>query len=361
MCPMRKEKIITYAKSITLKNSIYIDVRSSAEYQEATIPGAVNIELLNNHERKVIGTIYKQENQKAARLKGVEIVSPKLPEIINKINELAQTNKNLIIFCARGGLRSKSMAEFAQLAGIEVYLLQGGYKNYRHFIIDQLANYKFKGDLVILHGNTGVGKTYILREMEKLGANIIDLEEIANHRGSVFGSIGLNSPYNQKYFESLLWEELNAKDKQDGFIFIEAESKRIGNSVLPKFFTQKMKSGLNILITAKQEKRITNIYQEYIKDITTNQEEFKSQVIESLTTIKRYLIKLSGKEYYSDLLFQARKGNFRKIITMLFENYYDPMYKSSQKKITNYQLKVDADNIKHAAKKIFTTFFKENR
>ncbi|SFL36293.1 tRNA 2-selenouridine(34) synthase MnmH [Halanaerobium salsuginis] len=353
---MRKERIITYQESRILKDSIYIDVRTSAEYQEATIPGAVNIELLDNTERKIIGTIYKQESPKAARLKGVEIVSPKLPKLIKAINELSQKKKNIILFCARGGLRSKSLAEFAQLAGIEVYLLQNGYKDYRHFIMNKLANYQFEGELAVLHGNTGVGKTYILKEMEKLGANIIDLEAIANHRGSVFGSIGLSLPYNQKYFESLLWEELNAKDRGEGIIFIEAESKRIGNSVLPKFFVEKMRSSIDILITASQEKRVKNIYQEYINDITTNQKEFQQQIIESLTSIKKYLIKLAGKNYYNELLVQAEHGNFYNIITMLFENYYDPMYNNSQKKIANYQLEINADNISQAAVKIVNYF-----
>ena len=217
---MRKERLITYQQSLNLENSIYIDARTKEEYQEATIPGAVNIELLDHQERKIIGTIYKQQSPKKAKLKGVELVSPKIPDLIAEVNQLAREYDNLIIFCSRGGLRSKSLAEFSDLAGIEVYRLENGYKGYRHYIIDKLDNYQFKGEIVVLHGNTGVGKTYILKEMDKLGANIIDLEGIANHRGSAFGSIGLNEPYNQKYFESLLWEELKKKDQPDGYISV---------------------------------------------------------------------------------------------------------------------------------------------
>ncbi|MGM0548184.1 MAG: tRNA 2-selenouridine(34) synthase MnmH [Bacillota bacterium] len=349
---MRKERVITYKESLKLENSIYIDVRTDSEYQEATIPGAINIELLNGQQRKIIGTIYKKQSPKKAKLKGVELVSPKIPKLVEKVNELAKKYDNLIMFCARGGLRSKSLAEFSDLAGIEVYRLEGGYKNYRHYIMHKLANYKFKAKIAVLHGNTGVGKTYILKEMEKMGANIVDLEGIANHRGSAFGSIGLNQPYNQKYFESLLWQELKNKDQKNGVIFVEAESRRVGHSVIPDFFHKKMKAGDDLLIKAKMAKRVDNIYLEYIKDIETNKENFRERVLESLTAIKKYLIKKAGKKNYFKLLDLAEKSNFKKLTKILLAEYYDPMYEHSQAKIDNYKIKIEAENIKHAAQEI---------
>lgn len=353
---MRKERLITYQKSLDLKNSIYIDARTKEEYQEATIPGAVNIELLDHQERKIIGTIYKQQNPKKAKLKGVELVSPKIPDLIAEVNQLAQEYDNLIIFCSRGGLRSKSLAEFSDLAGIEVHRLKDGYKGYRHYIIDKLDNYQFKGEIVVLHGNTGVGKTYILKEMKKLGANIIDLEGIANHRGSAFGSIGLNEPYNQKYFESLLWEELKKKDQPAGYIFVEAESRRVGHSVIPEFFHKKMKAGEDILIKASLEKRVENIYLEYIKDIESNQQKFIERVLESLTAIKKYIIKKAGKEAYFSLLELAENGDFRKLTKILLESYYDPMYEHSQSKIDSYKAEIEAEDIKKAAREIYNLY-----
>ncbi|RAK10488.1 tRNA 2-selenouridine synthase [Halanaerobium saccharolyticum] len=349
---MRKERLITYQESLKLKNSIYIDARTKTEYQEATIPGAVNIELLNHDERKIIGTIYKHQSPKKAKLKGVELVSPKIPDLIAEVNQLAQNYDNLIIFCSRGGLRSKSLAEFSDLAGIEVYRLEGGYKNYRHYIMDQLENYKFKGKIVVLHGNTGVGKTYILKELEKLGANIIDLEGIANHRGSAFGSIGLQKPYNQKYFESLLWNKLKNKDQKNDFIFVEAESRRVGHSVIPEFFNQNMKAGDDLLITASMKKRVENIYLEYIKDIESNQQEFIERVLESLTAIKKYIIKKAGKNSYYKLLELAEAANFKELTKLLLEEYYDPMYEHSQNKVNNYRAEIQAEDIKRAALKI---------
>ena len=353
---MRKERLITYAESLKLENSIYIDARTKSEYEEATIPGAVNIELLNQEERKIIGTIYKQQSPKKAKLKGVELVSPKIPDLIAEVNQLAKKYDNLIIFCSRGGLRSKSLAEFSDLAGIEVYRLEGGYKDYRHYIMDKLENYEFKGKMVVLHGNTGVGKTYILKELQKMDAEIIDLEGIANHRGSAFGSIGLQQPYNQKYFESLLWEELKNKDKKNGTIFVEAESKRVGHSVIPKFFHRKMKKGDDLLITASMKKRVDNIYLEYIKDIESNQQEFIKRVLESLTAIKKYIIKKAGKNSYFNLLELAEEAEFKKLTKILLKEYYDPMYEHSQNKIDNYQAKIKAENIKKAAQKIMDLY-----
>lgn len=353
---MRKEKLITYKKSLNLKNSVYIDVRTKEEYNEATIPGAVNIELLNYQERKKIGTIYKKQSPDQANLKGVELVSPKIPNLIKEVKSLSKKFSNLIIFCSRGGLRSRSLAEFSDLAGIEVYRLKNGYKAYRHYIIDKLKNYKMKGQIAVLHGNTGVGKTYILKEMEKMGADIIDLEAIANHRGSAFGSIGLEQPYNQKYFDSLIWEELNKKDKANGVIFVEAESRRVGHSVIPEFFHQKMKSEDAILIKASMKKRVDNIYLEYIKDIEKNKEEFVERVLESLTAIEKYIIKKAGKKSYHKLLDLAKKSSFKKLTKIILEEYYDPMYEHSQNKINNYKLKLNAENIKQTAKTIINYY-----
>lgn len=349
---MRKERLISYQESLNLKNSIYIDARTKEEYNEATIPGALNIELLDHEERKIIGTIYNNKNSKKAKLKGVELVSPKIPDLVKKVNHLDKKYDNLIIFCSRGGLRSKSLAEFSDLAGIEVYRLESGYKGYRHYIIDKLENYDFKGRISVLHGNTGVGKTYILKEMEKMGAAIIDLEGIANHRGSAFGSIGLEQPYNQKYFDSLLWEELKKKDKINGIIFVEAESRRVGHSVIPDFFHKKMKSGEDLLINASMEKRVDNIYLEYIKDIESNQEKFIERVLESLTAIKKYIIKKAGKDSYLRLLELAKNAEFKELTKILLEEYYDPMYEHSQNKVNNYKAEINANNIEFAAQKI---------
>lgn len=353
---MRKERVIDYEESLDLKNKVYIDARTEEEFKEATIPGAINIELLNKEERKIIGTIYKQQSPKKARLKGVELVSPKLPELIEKVNQLSKDYDNIIIFCSRGGLRSESLAEFSRLAGIEVYRIEGGYKNYRHYILSKLNNYKFKGDIVLLHGNTGVGKTYILKEIQKLNASIIDLEAIANHRGSAFGSIGLDEAYNQKYFESLLWEELDKKDKKGAKIFVEAESKRIGSSVIPNFFYKKMKNGDDILVKASMAKRVENIHLEYIKDIKKDKNQFSKRVLESIDAIEKYIVQKAGKDSYKRLINLAEAGEFKSLIEIILREYYDPLYAHSQNKIDNYKAVINAENIKKTAAELLQLY-----
>jgi len=345
-------KVIDYEDTLDLKNKIYIDVRTEKEFAEATIPSAVNIPLLNSEERKLIGTMYKQESPKKAKLKGVEIVSPKIPNLINKINDLNEKYNNLILFCSRGGLRSESPAKFAELAGIEVFKLRGGYKSYRNYILDHLNSFDIKSTFVILHGNTGVGKTKILLEIEKMGGSILDLEALANHRGSAFGSIGLGSPYNQKMFDSLLYEELKKKDKKDGYIFLEAESRRIGYSIIPDIVLQAMQSGLKIIVTAPIEKRVEIIYEEYVNDIMEDKDKFIHLAGESLKAIEKYAVQKAGKAGYSAMLEDLSRGDFKPLIKKLLQKYYDPLYAHSQNKIDQFTAEIEADNIKKAAEEI---------
>ncbi|RCW48760.1 tRNA 2-selenouridine(34) synthase MnmH [Halanaerobium sp. MA284_MarDTE_T2] len=345
-------KVIKYEDTLDLKNKIYIDVRTEEEFTEATIPSAVNIPLLNFEERKLIGTMYKQESPKKAKLKGVEIVAPKIPTLIKKINNLNEKYDNLILFCSRGGLRSESPARFAELAGIEVFKLKGGYKAYRNYILDRLDSFDIKNTFVTLHGNTGVGKTKILLELEKMGESILDLEALANHRGSAFGSIGLGSPYNQKMFDSLLYEDLKKKDKKGGYIFLEAESKRIGYSIIPDIVLQAMQAGPKILIKAPIEKRVEIIYEEYVNDIIENKDKFIHRAEESLKAIEKYVVQKAGKNVYSSMLEDLRRGDFKPLIKKLLQKYYDPLYAHSQNKIDQFAAEVESDNIRKAAEKI---------
>ncbi|MFW5789622.1 MAG: tRNA 2-selenouridine(34) synthase MnmH [Bacillota bacterium] len=325
------------------KNTLFIDVRSPAEFKEATIPGAINIPVFSNQERAEVGRIYHQQGKKAARLKGVEFLSPKLPDYMEKLNQLTEKYKTLIAFCARGGMRSEALVTLASLAGIKLNKYPGGYKSYRQKVIQELKDFQLNSKLVVLHGHTGVGKTEILHKLNERGYPILDLEKLAGHRGSAFGSIGLDGTHNQKKFDSLL---LNKLEKINGskYIFLESESKRIGYSVLPDFLLEAMESGIHILVRSSLEARVARIYQEYSHEYESNSEEFKERVRESLAGIDKYLIRKIGKDGKQKLLDYLESGDFEDFIKLILTGYYDKFYSYAEKHQPDFDLSLFDDS-----------------
>ncbi len=324
-------------------NTLFIDVRSPEEFKESTIPGAINIPVFSNQERAEIGKIYHDEGKQAARLKGVEYLSPKLPDYMQRLKELAEKYKILISFCARGGMRSEALVTLADLAGIKLHKYPGGYKSYRQNVIQRLENFQLNSRLVVLHGHTGVGKTEILHKLNNKGYPILDLEKLAGHRGSAFGSIGLNGAHNQKKFDSLL---LNNLEKINGsnYIFLESESKRIGYSVLPDFLLEAMDNGVHILVRSSLEARVTRIYKEYSHEYENNSEQFKKRVKESLDGIDKYLIRKIGKNGKNKLLNHLESGEFEEFIKLILTGYYDKFYSYAEKHQPDFELSLYNDS-----------------
>lgn len=349
---------ITYKESLNKNSVAYVDVRTSKEYNESTIPGAINIPILSNQERKIVGTIYNNESPAAAKMKGVEFISPKIPKLVKKIKELRHKYNYVIVFCSRGNLRSKSLVTFADLAGLKAFQLKGGYKSYRHFILDQLEDYKLKNQFLVIHGNTGVGKTDLLYKLKNKGINIIDLEGLANHRGSAFGGIGLQKPRNQKMFDSLLWEKLESINNTD-LIAVEAENRRIGMSNLPQFFVDKMENGIHILIESSFESRMIRIYNEYTDSFRKNEQKFIQKTLDSIESVKKHLIRDMGKQKYKKLKTFVKNKDLKSVIKILLKHYYDPLYNHKQKMQKNYSLKINSDDINYIKNKI-TKFISKN-
>ncbi|AGB41386.1 tRNA 2-selenouridine synthase [Halobacteroides halobius DSM 5150] len=348
-------KSITYKETLDLKSTAYIDVRSPGEFNEATIPGAINLPIFDNQERAQVGTVYTQQSPAKARILGIEIVAPKLPDLVKKIQKLSKKYENLILFCARGGMRSESIGLVAKMAGFELYKLKGGYKAYRHFILDQLEEYKLDSKLLVIHGYTGVGKTKLLYQLQNLGIPIIDLEGLANHRGSAFSSIGLGEPTNQKQFDSLLWEKLN-KINGVPIIAVESESKRVGISVIPDFFKEAMEEGIHILIDRSIDSRIDEIFSEYSETYNQNKKSFINRSLESISAIKKHLVKKIGKAGYQQLIKECKQGQFDDVIKTLLIKYYDPLYQHSLNKYQDkFTLKIKQDNLNQISQQI-TTF-----
>lgn len=291
-----------------------IDVRSPKEFNESTIPGSVNIPVFNTEERAEVGTIYKQNGPEAAKKRGLEIFSAKLPEFIEAFRKI-DTPKT--VFCWRGGMRSKTAATVLDLIGIRANRLNGGFRTYRQWVVNQLEKLEeeeFKPDLYVLNGYTGTGKTAILKQLAQKGYPVINLEGIANHRGSIFGHIGLE-PNNQKEFESQLVQKL--LHYQDvPFVFLEGESKRIGKVTIPKFFYEKKENSTQLFIDMPMEERIQNILDDY------EPWNVPDAFMEAFQIIKKRIHTPIAKQIEEDL----EAGRYASAVSLLLEYYYDPRY-----------------------------------
>ncbi len=331
-------------------NTCFIDVRSPKEYKEGTIEGAVNVPLFTEEERRKIGTAYKQKSVEEARRLGVKFVSFKIVDLYDKIEELKKKNDNITAFCARGGYRSTFFANSFTSIGMKISKLYGGYKQYRKTVIEQTKKINEEVTYIVLHGNTGVGKTEILHILEEKGLDVLDLEGAANHRGSLMGSIGLGECNTQKTFESKIYHKFDNIKSQ--YVFVEAESRRIGKVVIPKYIHEKMKRGIHIYIDADVNHRISVLKDDYL--LNNN---WVDESIESVKRMKKYI----SKKKMNKLIKKLQDEDFDCVCKELMLNYYDPMY---QHKSKTYDYALTLDNIKsseYAANRIIKWYNEENR
>ena len=238
--------------------SVLLDVRSEGEFEQGHLPGSINLPLLNNEERAIVGTIYKKEGNQIAVRKGFELVGGKFAEYIAKASDYSN-GKSISLYCWRGGMRSNIMAWLFTTAGINVQLLKGGYKAYRKLVLAELSKER---NFKILGGKTGSGKTMILQEMKKLGVQAIDLESLASHRGSAFGGIGMPVQPSNEQFENELFAEFN-KCSEEKLIWLENESRLIGRIKLPDAIYEQMRKATVIDLLVPAEIRAKHIVMEY--------------------------------------------------------------------------------------------------
>lgn len=234
-----------------------IDVRSPAEYEHAHIPGALNLPLFNNEERATIGTIYKQKGRVKAVQHGLEIVGPKMKEFARFA--LSLKSNEVLIHCWRGGMRSSSMAWLFETLDIKCYTLEGGYKAYRNFVLDYFSK-DFK--VTLLGGYTGSGKTELISQLREAGEQVVDLEGLANHKGSSFGALGQRPQPSSEYFENLLHNEISKLDLQKN-IWLEDESRNIGRVSMPQNFWDTMRKSKLFLIKTPYEIRLERLLRDY--------------------------------------------------------------------------------------------------
>ena len=288
------------------------DVRSPGEFAQGHIPGAVNLPIVSDEERVVVGTLYKQRSEQDAYLKGLEIVGPKMAEFAQRAIEKAR-DKKILIYCWRGGQRSGSMAWLFDLVGLKSYRLEGGYKAYRHYIAETFSK---PLPLVLIGGYTGTAKTEILLQMQKQGAQVIDLEGLASHKGSVFGAIGMNDQPSYENFEIALYNAIQTFDLSIP-IYIEDESRFVGKLQIPSSFFDQMKEAPRITIDKSRTARVKHLSSSYLS--VSN-----DVLVEKVEAISKRL----GSERSTIAIEAIQKGDFSTAIEQVL-HYYDRAYQNT--------------------------------
>lgn len=229
-----------------LTNEPILDVRSPIEFDQGHIPGAISFPLFTNDERAEVGTCYKKQGKEEAVKLGFDFAGPKLGDLIRNAKIIAP-EKAVRIHCARGGMRSNSVAWCLETAGFQIALLEDGYKSYRQWVRKIVSNPR---KINILGGLTGTGKTHILYAIKKQGGQVLDLEGLANHRGSSFGGLGMKPQPSTQHFENLIAEQLVNFDSSLP-VWIESESGQIGSCWVPEELFRQMKSAPAIIVSPR--------------------------------------------------------------------------------------------------------------
>ncbi|MBX7059546.1 MAG: tRNA 2-selenouridine(34) synthase MnmH [Leptospirales bacterium] len=239
-----------------------LDVRTPAEYQQGHIPGAHNLPLFSNAERAEIGTLYKQAGRLPAIDRGLQLVGPRMGEIVAAARALCPDHRALL-HCWRGGMRSAAVAWLLRFSEMEVQTLEGGYKSFRRYVLEELL--PRPRPYLAIGGATGVGKTEMLGLLAARGRPSLDLEALANHRGSAFGALGQPAQPSQESFENLLAMRLRALDRQRGAgaIFVEDEGRTIGRVALPASLQQAISAAPMLLLECNPERRVERLLAEY--------------------------------------------------------------------------------------------------
>jgi tRNA 2-selenouridine synthase len=301
-----------------------IDVRSPGEFAEDHIPGAVNLPVLNNEERAIVGTVYVQESRFLARRIGAAMVARNVALHLDTALKDQSPDFRPLVYCWRGGQRSNAMALILAQVGWRTLVLSGGYRTYRRSVQHRLYDAPLSHRFVLLDGGTGSGKTAILNRAAHHGAQVIDLEAIARHRGSLFGAMDGEEQPAQKLFESHLLHALDGLDPARP-VLIEAESNKIGKRALPPSFWQAMTEAPRIELAASLPARTEHLlrcYPEMIADRAL------------LQSVLSRLPVYPGRKRLEHWLEMAEAGDFRTMVSEVVERHYDPAYARSSRRNT---------------------------
>ncbi|MFC5270630.1 tRNA 2-selenouridine(34) synthase MnmH [Adhaeribacter terreus] len=301
---------IPISEVLQLKENLpLLDIRSPKEFAAGHIPGAKSFPLFSDEQRHQIGTAYKQISQEKAVLLGLDFFGPNMSTMVKQAKKLAP-EKEVLLHCWRGGMRSQSVAWLLDLAGFNVHLLDFGYKSYRHFVLEQFEK---TYPMLLIGGATGSGKTEILQELQKLGEPVIDLEKLANHKGSAFGNIGMSPQGTIEQFENDLALELAALDRNKT-TWLEDESVSIGKVNVPKPFHEQMRAAPVLKLDVPREIRVRKLAEEYCQVE-------KEVLAEAIHKIKKRL----GGLAYQEALAAIEAGDMEKMVEIALV-YYDKAY-----------------------------------
>jgi len=310
--------------ALSVQNPV-LDVRSPSEYKHAHIPGAYNLPLFTDEERKVVGTTYKQNSREAAIKIGLDYFGPKMRTMVQEAEDLvtsrnkngndgAPGNKIVLVHCWRGGMRSAAIAWLLDLYGFKVYTLTGGYKRFRNYVLE---TFSFPFQFTIIGGYTGSGKTEVLNVLAKQEHLAIDLEHLAGHKGSAFGNLGLPAQPSQEMFENKLAIELRKYQSATENIWLEDESQRIGTVNIPQAMWLQMRTAFVYFLDIPFEERLRHITNWYGK-------QDKEKMINAIIRIKKRLGGLETKTAVNYLIEENVTECFRVLL-----KYYDKYYLKS--------------------------------
>lgn len=293
-----------------------IDVRSQSEFAEDHIPGAINCPVLNDDERIRVGTLYKQVSSFEAKKVGAALVARNIGRHIDTLFLDKPRDWKPLIYCWRGGNRSGSLTHVLAKIGWHAVQLDGGYKEYRRHVNTMLNELPSRFDFKVLCGTTGSGKSRLLQTLASKGAQVLDLEQLAAHRGSVLGNLPTEAQPAQKTFESGIWQALR-HFSPDQVVFVESESKKVGNLRVPDALMEKMRASPCVSLTLSRTDRIKLLMDDYAHFVTD-----PAQLNAQLDC----LITLHGREKITRWQTMALSGRMEALVEELLADHYDPAY-----------------------------------
>src|SRR6185503_8518447 len=310
---------VAMSASVLSQFDAVIDVRSPSEYAEDHIPQALCCPVLDDAERAQVGTLHKQASSFAARKSGAALVARNIARHVETAFAGKPAGWKPLVYCWRGGKRSGAMAHVLREIGWDARTLEGGYKSYRKHVVEELSELPQRFRFRVVHGVTGSGKSRFLRALRKAGAQTLDLEELAAHRGSVLGNLPERPQPSQKMFESLLLAKLTSLDPRKP-LHVEGESRKIGQLQVPAALIEAMRASECVVLEAGLETRVALLMDEY-RHFFDDPAALGAQL--------DCLVELHGRERIAEWKALAAQGDWHALVARLLEEHYDPAYRRS--------------------------------